>query len=90
MELVHTNVCGPMYTTTNGGNKYFIIFADDFIRMTWVYFMRQKRCFFIFKQFQNLVERQSGHLMKVLRSDRGGEYNSNEFEEFCEDIGMKR
>lgn len=33
---------------------------------------------------------QSGHFMKVLRSDRGGEYNSLKFEKFCEDIGMER
>ena len=53
--------------------------------------MRQKsEVFSIFKKFQNLVERQSGCLMKVLRSDRGGEYNSNEFMKFCEDIGMER
>ena len=42
LELVHTDVCGPMDTTTHGGNKYFITFIDDFSRMTWVYFMRQK------------------------------------------------
>ena len=28
--------------------------------------------------------------MKVLRSDRGGEYNSNEFNKFCEDVGLDR
>ena len=73
LELVHTDVCGPMVTPTNGGNKYFITFIDDFSRMTWVYFMRQKSdVFAIFKKFQMLVERQSGYLLKVLRIDRGG------------------
>ena len=91
LELVHTDVCGPMTTPTHAGNKYFLIFVDDFTRMTWVYFMRQKSdVFSIFKKFQNFVERQSGYLMKVLRSDRGGEYNSNEFNKFCEDIGLDR
>ena len=91
LELVHTDVCGPMDTTTHGGNKYFLTFIDDFSRMTWVYFMREKsEVFNIFKKFQTLVERQSGHLMKKLRSDRGGEYTSNEFIKFCEDIGMER
>ena len=28
--------------------------------------------------------------MKVLRSDKGGEYNSNEFNKFCEDVGLDR
>jgi hypothetical protein len=29
-------------------------------------------------------------LLKMLRSDRGGEYNSNEFDKFCEDISVER
>lgn len=37
-----------------------------------------------------MVERQSGHVIKVLRSDRGGEYNSKKFDKFCEDIGLQR
>ena len=91
LDLVHTDVCGPMNTQTRGGNKYFIIFVDNYSRMTWVYFMRQKSdVFSIFEEFQSLVERQSVHLMEVLRSDKGGEYNSNEFDKFCEDIGMQR
>lgn len=78
-----------MDRTTHGG-KYFITFIDDFSRMTSVYFMRQKSdVFSIFWKFQSL-ERQSGHLTKVLRSDICDEYNSNEFMKFCEDIGMER
>lgn len=91
LELVHTDVCGPISAPTHAGNKYFLIFIDDFTRMTWVYFMKQKsEVFSISKKFQMYVERQSGFLIKVLRSDRGGEYNSNEFNKFCEDIGVDR
>ena len=59
--------------------------------MTWVYFIRQKsKVFTIFKKFKALVEKQSGPYIKVLRSDRGKEYTSNEFDKFCEDEGMER
>ncbi|KAM2147901.1 hypothetical protein EV1_003836 [Malus domestica] len=37
-----------------------------------------------------MVERQSGYLIKVLRSDRGGKYTSTEFDKFCQDIGLER
>jgi transposase InsO family protein len=37
-----------------------------------------------------MVERQSGCLIKKLRSDRGGKYNSKEFEKFYEDVGLER
>lgn len=91
LELIHSDVCGPMKTTTDGGNRYFLTFIDDFSRMTWVYFLRQKsEVFTVFKKFQAMVERQSDLKIKVLRSDRGGEYTSNEFDRFCQDIGMER
>ncbi|CAJ2638092.1 unnamed protein product [Trifolium pratense] len=91
LELVHTDVCGPMNTLSHAKNRYFILFIDDFTRMTWVYFIRQKsEVFEIFKKFKAFVEKQSGRFVKVLRSDRGKEYTSNEFHKFCEDEGVER
>ncbi|CAN6557261.1 unnamed protein product [Malus baccata var. baccata] len=40
LELVHTDVCGPMQTITKAGNRYFLTFIDDCTRMCWVYFLR--------------------------------------------------
>ena len=91
LELVHTDVCGPMSTLSHAQNRYFILFIDDLTRMTWVYFMRQKsEVFVIFKKFKAFVEKQSGRSIKVLRSDRGKEYNSNDFDKFCEEEGVER
>jgi hypothetical protein len=91
LELVHTDVCGPIPTPSHSQNRYFILFIDDYSRMTWVYFMRQKlEVFSIFKKFKCLVEKQSGYFIKVLRSDRGKEYTSNQFYKFCEDEGVER
>ncbi|KAL0316877.1 UNVERIFIED_CONTAM: Retrovirus-related Pol polyprotein from transposon TNT 1-94 [Sesamum radiatum] len=86
LELIHTDVCGPMRTPSHEQNRYFILFIDDYSRMTWVYFMREKsEVFKVFKKFKNLVEKQSGRSIKVLRSDRGKEYNNSEFDKFCEE-----
>lgn len=91
LELVHTDVCGPMSTISHGNNRYFILFIDDFTRMTWVYFLKQKsEVFGMFKKFKYLVEKQSGRSIKVLRSDNGKEYTSNQFTKFCEDEGIGR
>jgi transposase InsO family protein len=91
LELVHTDVCGPMNTLSHAQNRYFILFIDDLTRMTWVYFMRQKsEVFVIFKKFKAFIEKQSGRSIKVLRSDRGKEYTSNEFDKFCEEEGVER
>ncbi|KAL0332939.1 UNVERIFIED_CONTAM: Disease resistance protein RPP8 [Sesamum calycinum] len=90
LELIHTDVCGPMRTPSHEQNRYFILFIDDYSRMTWVYFMREKsEVFKVFKKFKNLVEKQSGRSIKVLRSDRGKEYNNSEFDKFCEEEGIE-
>ncbi|KAL0363914.1 UNVERIFIED_CONTAM: Retrovirus-related Pol polyprotein from transposon TNT 1-94 [Sesamum angustifolium] len=89
LELIHTDVCGPMRTPSHEQNRYFILFMMT-TRMTWVYFMREKsEVFKVFKKFKNLVEKQSGRSIKVLRSDRGKEYNNSEFDKFCEEEGIE-
>nr|XP_009757763.1 PREDICTED: uncharacterized protein LOC104210538 [Nicotiana sylvestris] len=37
-----------------------------------------------------LVEKESGYEIKALRSDRGGEFTSNEFNDFCQLHGIRR
>ena len=46
--------------------------------------------FSIFKKFKSFVEKQSGCYIKTLRSDRGMEYTSSQFGNFCEDEGVER
>jgi hypothetical protein len=52
LELVHTDVCGPMSMTARGGFQYFITFTDDFSRYGYVYLMKHKsETFKKFKEF---------------------------------------
>ena len=80
LGLVHTDVCGPMSTQAWGGYVYFITFTDDRSCFGYVYLMRHKsETFEKFKEFRFEVEKQTGKSIKVLWSDRGGEYLKNEF-----------
>ena len=89
LELVHTDVCGPLKPMSNGKNRYFLTFIDDYSRKTWVYFLRRKsEVFEVFKEFKNLIEKQSGYFIKRLRSDQGGEYSSDLFEDYCKEHGI--
>ena len=42
LELVHSDVAGPMKTESLGGAKYFVTFTDDFSRCVTVYPITQK------------------------------------------------
>ena len=56
-----------------------------------MYLLKQKsQVFDVFKSFKAMVEKESDRFIKVLRSDRGGEYMSNEFIEFFQYYGIKR
>ena len=91
LELVHTDICGPIEVESVGQKRYMLIFVDDFTRKTWVYFLREKsEAFAKFKEFKVYVEKHSGFNLKTLRSDRGGEFTSNEFDKFCKIHGVKR
>ena len=89
LDLVHTDVYGPMQTRSLGGAFYFMLFIDDFTRYTWVYFLRRKSDVFeYFKEFRTMVEKQTRKSIKILRSDQGGEYKSGDFIKYCKDHGI--
>jgi hypothetical protein len=48
LELIHTDICGPISINSHGGNRYFITFIYDFSRMCWVYFLVKNQKFFQF------------------------------------------
>ena len=80
-----------MNTPSLGSQRYFLIFIDDFSRMTWVYILKEKsEAFATFKKFKALVAKQKGCNIKTIRSDRGGEYTSREFKEYYKNEGIQR
>ena len=74
LEVIHTDISGP-YTTTLCRNFYFITFIDDYSRYGYLYLIKEKtESFDKFKIFRTEVEKQLGKVIKVVRSDQGGEY----------------
>ncbi|GAA0183001.1 hypothetical protein LIER_30492 [Lithospermum erythrorhizon] len=89
LRIIHTDVCGPMNTSARGGYNYFITFTDDYSRYGFVYLMRHKHeSFEKFKEFQNEVQNQLNKTIKILRSDRGGEFLSHEFNTHLRECGI--
>lgn len=68
-----------------------MLLIDDYSRMTWVAFLKEKsEALAKFKAFKKLVENEMDAKIKCLGSDRGGEFTSNEFEDFCTKHGIRR
>ena len=88
-QLVHSDICGP-FPTLLGSCRYFLLFVDDFSRMTWVYFLKQKlEAFEKFKTFRQLIENEVKEKIGTLRTDNGRKFTSNEFKNNCMDNGIK-
>ncbi|GJT21720.1 retrotransposon protein, putative, ty1-copia subclass [Tanacetum coccineum] len=89
LGLIHTDVCGPFRIVSRQGASYFVTFTDDFSRYGYVYLLKHKHeVFETFKVFQKEVENQLGKTIKSLRSDRGGEYMSQEFLDHLKEHGI--
>ena len=88
LGLVHSNVCGKIGTKSIGGAEYFLTFIDDKTRYVWVYTLKHKDEVFEHFVWKALVKKFSGHKLKVLWTDNGGEYTSTKFEEFLESQGV--
>ena len=75
LELIHTDVCGPMETRSLGGSRYFVTFINDKSRYTAIYFMKEKNeVSEIYKEYEAMVENVTGMKIKAIRLDNGGEY----------------
>ena len=91
LEIIHTDLSDPSRTREIYGERYFMVFFDNFTRMMWVAFLKEEyEAFEKLKIFKNRVENESSVKIKCLRSNRGGEFTSREFNIFCEENGIKR
>ena len=91
LDLVHSDVFGPMPHQSLGGASYFVSFIDDLTRKVWAYTIRTKdRVFSIFSEWLAMVENQTGRKLKCLRTDNEGEFKSDEFVKFCRNATLDR
>lgn len=91
LDLIHTDVCGPMRVESIDRDKYFVEFIDDKSRWCEVRFLRSKADVFkVTKEFIAFVESQKSRKVKCLQSDNGKEYTSQEFTIYLKKRGIIR
>jgi hypothetical protein len=73
LELVHTDVCGPLRVKSIGKAVYFLTLTDDYSKKTWIYFLNHKsQCLEKFKQFHKEVENSGNTRIVTFRSEGDG------------------
>lgn len=99
LQLVHSDVGGPVTPCDRYGNRYWVTFIDNHLRLPWVYFMNKKsEVPRILKQWKSDVEAffkeelgeltLSANFIDFFGSDGGGEYTSDQFERDLKSMGI--
>ncbi|TYK13967.1 gag/pol protein [Cucumis melo var. makuwa] len=90
LELIHSDLCGPMNVKVRGGFEYFISFIDDYSRYGYLYLMEHKsEALEKFKEYKAEVENLLSKKIKILRSDRGREYMDLRFQDYMIEHGIQ-
>ena len=88
LDLIHSYICDLKLVQTRGGDKHFITFVDNSTKYCYVYLLKSKNeAIEKFVLYKNEDENQLNKKIKVLRSDRGCEYESS-FVDFCAQHGI--
>ena len=91
LQLIHSDICGPMNVRARHGGFYFITIIDDYTRYGHVYLISHKfEALDCFRRYMRLVENQLDKSIKALRTDRGHEYLFDQFKELYDEKGIAR
>ncbi|QRW26325.1 Copia-like polyprotein/retrotransposon [Rhizoctonia solani] len=90
LELMHSDLCGPLPIKAIGGFRYFSVTIDNKLRMMFVNILKSKDEYPLrFKELKASVENLIGNKIKILRTNGGGKYQSKEFESWMRTNGIQ-
>ena len=90
LELLHTDVCGPLPVTSLGGSDYFVTVLDDYSRLSIIKPLTYKSdTSAAVRDIVTLLETQTGNRVQRLRSDNGSEYLNSSLDTFLKDKGIQ-
>lgn len=89
LELIHSDLAGPLPVNSVNGHRYFLSFIDDFSGKVTVYPLKDKtQVFECFTRFQKRAERFLNRKIINVRTDNGLEYTHEKFKKFLEKQGI--
>ncbi|CAI7864293.1 unnamed protein product [Closterium sp. NIES-53] len=91
LALVHMDVVGPTRAPSLSGSRYFLTIVDDHMRAVWVYPLKTKGevAAAVLKEWMPRAQRESGHKVKVIRTDNGGDFIDADFESVLKKKGIQ-
>ena len=90
LVLNHSEIRGPIPTTSMNGSRYVLTFLDDFSRYTWVFFIKQKyEVLEKFVELKALVENSYGRNIKYLSYYNGGNISVRNFYKYFQIVGSR-
>ncbi|CAI7898940.1 unnamed protein product [Closterium sp. NIES-53] len=91
LALVHMDVVGPTRAPSLSRSRYFLTIVDDHTRVVWVYPLKTKGevAVAVLKEWMPRAQRESGHKVKVIRTDNGGEFIGADFEAVLKKKGIQ-
>lgn len=91
LEIIHTDVCGPMRVAFVGKGRFIATFIDDYSRWCQIYiFKRKSEVLSVFKEFKAEVEKKDGCKIQFIQSDNEKEYVNTAFDQFLKENGIRR
>ncbi|CAI7748749.1 unnamed protein product, partial [Closterium sp. NIES-54] len=85
------DVVGPTRAPSLSGSRYFLTIANDHTRAVRVYPLKAKGevAAAVLKEWMPRAQRDSGHKVKVIRTDNGGEFIGADFESVLKKKGIQ-
>ncbi|XP_075092494.1 retrovirus-related Pol polyprotein from transposon RE1 [Nicotiana tabacum] len=88
-ELVHYDIWGPYRVPSYSGKRYFVIVVDDYTRYTWIFLLNFKsEVIVVLRDFLTQIKNMFSSSIKVLRTDNGSEFFSNEFKQLLSTLDI--
>lgn len=90
LQIIHSDVCGPITPSTWDGNRYFITFLDDFTHYSMVFLIKNKEeVTSKIKEYIEKVEARWNLRVSKLRCDNGRKYINKNVTTWCESKGIE-
>ena len=90
-DEVHSDLWGPAPVESINHKRYYVSFTDDYSRYSNIYFLHTKdETFNAYQTYEGWLSNQHNARIKSLRTDRGGEYLSDEFSAHLKKAGTVR